>query len=720
MAKKVRRAAKVPKEQMVTVSICHDENGSAESLLQEVLEKSNFWKVIETIRASKKVSAEKFKVLIKPDLEIFDLDAPTGTDPRLVEYLIDQLFDKGYKNVFVGDGVGQADLWLDNREVIILADLLGYRFVTEKGNPYDILNLSEEIEENQFPKGDSLAGSGLSAHWLDADFRINFCKNKSDEENLFALGLHNLINILPLRAKDYHYRNRLNSGEVATSLLENTEVHFTIIDAFVSNHGSQGNRHANPLETHTLIAGNNLLLVDWVGALKMGLDPYVSKLNGPALRKIGLPEKYKIDGDLSNYPIWKSASPFLKASVNQRNEIPAINKLSKPWLQEVNTTLFPFKNIMDEQINEMLTPLIRDIDEHPLVHYVMIGLNYMLVNVYKMQQSWQILYDKDKLYRKKVNLGIDTKKYKAADFEAIENYILPLAQIVQNTPPDQNGIRWRYIDESVLFEYSKIIPVTFKKFVEKVDISRAVQMMYDNIGGARVPIKTDTQKRVVYQAERDIYLPQPNWMVLFGGKYIDVGKIEVMRYETNRQQIFWRTVNSQNNSADFDDGMVTFAKDPGGTKITIVARQKFALPIFWQVINMDYFPEMKNTLVSDSYVRFFSRTMANFEAVCEGRNTYIGKEFNEDYGEEGAFSKPLEAEQLKNIFSLVSGLVKKWMQRGNKDGGATSVEVDEHGYQHFQTNTQPKDAVRGFFDDLSKAVQKDVGLLSLPSKKDPS
>ena len=718
MAKRVAGVRK-RKELPTLVSICHSESADAKSLLTETLEKANFWKVLDYERAAQKIRKAKFSILIKPDLEVYDLDASTGTDPRLVEHLIDLLYEKGYSNIFVADAIGEADLWLENRDVIILADLIGYRFETENGNPYDNLNLSEDLKKNVFPKGDLLSKTSLSNHWLQANFRINFCKNKSDEEHLFALGLQNLMNILPLRAKKYHYRNRLKEAEVATSLLKNTNVHFTIIDAFISNHGSQGNRHSNPLETNTFIAGNNLLLADWVGALKMGLDPYASQLNGEALRKIGLPENYKIDGDLSVYPSWQSASPFLRESVRLRNDIPAINKLSKPWLQTVNTELFPFKNVMDEQVNALITPLIKDIDEHPLVHWVMIGLNYMLVNVQKMQEAWQILYDKDQLYRKKVGLGIDLKKYRDADFEAIENYILPLAQIVQHTPPDQNGIRWRYIDESVLFEYSKIIPVKYRDFIKKVDISRAVQMMYDNIGGARVPVKSDRQKRVIYQAERDIYLPQPNWMVLFGGKYIDVGKIEVMRYTGKKQQIFWRTVNSQNNSADFDDGMVTFEEDAGGTKITIVARQKFALPIFWQVFNMDYFPEVKDALVSDSYLRFFSRTMTNFEAVCEGRDTYIGKKFDENYGEDVAFSKPLEVEHLKNIFSLVAGFAKKWMQKNNKDSNI-EINTDEHGYRHFEANEKPNDIVRGFFSDLSNAVQKDIGLLSKPSKKNPS
>ncbi len=411
MAKRTAPSISKRNKKSTLVSVCQSETADAKSLLQAVLEKSNFWKVIESERSSKKIPKAKFSVLIKPDLEIYEQDATTGTDPRLVEHLIDLLFEKGYSNTFVADGVMQADLWLENRDPIILADLIGYRFETENGNSYDILNLSEEIVDHHFPAGDLLARTGLSKHWLDAHFRINFCKNKSDEENLFALGLHNLMNILPLRAKDYHYRNRLPVGEVATSLLQHTGVHFTIIDAFVSNHGSQGNRHSNPLETHTFIAGNNLLLVDWVGALKMGLDPYASKLNVHSLRKIGLPKNYKIEGDISTYSGWQSASPFLRESVRQRNEIPAINKLSKPWLQKVDTELFPFKNIMDEQINSILIPLIKDIDEHPLVHWVMIGLNYSLVNIYKMQQSWQILYDKDKLYRKKVALGIDLKQY---------------------------------------------------------------------------------------------------------------------------------------------------------------------------------------------------------------------------------------------------------------------------------------------------------------------
>ncbi|MCB0841093.1 MAG: DUF362 domain-containing protein, partial [Bacteroidetes bacterium] len=557
--------------------------------LEEALEKADFWEIIQEAWKSSKLAQKKFLILIKPDLNMFDIHSTTGTDPELVEHLIDLLCQKGFANIMVADSPGDADLWLENRDVLILADLLGYKFETPGQQPYDIVNLSENLIDDVFPKGDPLVGEEISEHWVKANFTINFAKNKSDEANLFSLCLNNLIHILPLRAKTYHYQHRFDPGEVATSLLTYVSADFNIIDAFISNHGSQGSRHSRPLETRTMIAGNHVLLCDWVGALKMGLDPYASNIHGAALKKSGLPENYQIKGDLNVYQGWEKISPFLRDSVLKRNSIPAIQKLSQPWLQEVNTEYFPFKQVYDEQINGIITPLIKDIDDHPVAHWMMIAINYLLVSISKAQKAWQVMYNKDQLYRKEVGLGVDLEKFADEDFEAVENYVRPFIQILQHTEPDRNGIKWRYIDESVLFEFSKILPVPYEDFIEKVEISQAVQMMYDNIGGLVVPVKKNQKGRVIHQAERDIYLPQPNWMILFDGKFIDVGKIECLKYKPDQREIWWRTVQSQNDSADFDDGMVRFAKDPGGTKITIIARQKFALPTFWKVVNMNFF-----------------------------------------------------------------------------------------------------------------------------------
>lgn len=704
----------------IRVSAVHSPTGEATALLEQLLTQSRFWEIIEAARVAQSMDPAEFSVLIKPDMEYFDQESTTGTDPKMVEHLVDLLADRGYVNVVIADGLGSADLWLENRDVIILADLAGYQFVTENGNDYDILNLSEEVIEGNFPAGSPLEGSGLSQHWQDAHFRINFCKNKSDEENGFALGLHNLVNILPLRDKRYHYQNRLRYEEVGAALLTATEVHFTIIDAFISNHGSQGTRYSNPLETRTFIGGNDVLLTDYVGAMKMGQDPYVSRLNAHALRTLQLPPIYELDGDLSTYVGWIAPSQLLRQSVYLRNQSLTLGTASVAWLQSVDTERFPFKHLLDEQINSMVTPLIQDMDAHPAVYWVLVGTNYLLAYFNRFVEGWQVMYAKDRLYRKETALGIDLKTVSSADFEAVESYVRPLAEFVKHAHPDANGLKWRYIDGSVLFEFSRILDIPYDDFIGKVEIAQAVQMVYDNIGGNQVPVKHDEQQRVIYQAERDIYLPQPNWMVLFGGKFIDVGKLEVVRYGDDQQQIFWRMVASENNSAQHDDGVITFERSGSGTKITIVARQQFELPQFWQLLPIDFFPKIKDALISDAYVQFFSKTVANFQSVYEGKSNYIGRTYDETTGESESDSHQMVSEQLENVLNMVANLVSKWFNPGKKTSGTPGGVPDEYGYTHFTADSAAgPDAIKGFFQELSGAVSKDsiLSLISKPSEK---
>jgi hypothetical protein len=182
--------------------------------------------------------------------------------------------------------------------------------------------------------------------------------------------------------------------------------------------------------------------------------------------------------------------------------------------------------------------------------------------------------------------------------------------------------------------------------------------MNDNIGGACAVMARDRQGRVTRQAERNLYLPQPNWMVLFGGGTIDVGKLELIRYETDRRQIFWRTVTSENRSALYDDGIVTFQKTgEGTTRVTIVARQEFTLPLFWRVVDIDHLPEIKDAIVSDAYTRFFSRTLANYEAAYEGRPVGIGREPDGERDEPGRQSGPSSGEQMGEVLFRVLGRI---------------------------------------------------------------
>ncbi len=709
-------------------------------LLETALELADFWPQLEQARRLADLTPADFHILIKPDMTFFDEGDPSGTDPQLVEHLINLLHEHSYSRVVVAEGRNSFDLWLENREVAILADMAGYRYVTEQGYDYDIIDLSEEIIDVPFPPGSVLCGTGLAQPWLEAHYRISFAKNKTDEENFYALGLYNLLGVLPLRDKDYHYRHRLKPGDVCLELLRQTPVHFSLIDAFISNHGSGGVRVARPLITNTIIAGDNLLLTDWAATLKMGLDPFVSTINALALRRLGLPPDYRIEGDLTHYEGWRNISPLLADSVRRRNQRPDVSRLIIPWLQVVNQVLFPFKEVLNEQVNRFASKYFANIDDNPLAFWGLVGLNYALGAVQQNLETYQIFYDKDRLRWQEAPLNFDPPDYSLADYEAIVAYLSPLVGLVGQLPADTNGLRWRYLEQSVIFEFSRLIPVPYDDFVARVDISKSIQFMNDYIGGVAVPIARDEQGRVTHQAERNLYLPQPNYLVLYEGQIIDVTKLEYIVYGQDEQRIFWKTLKSENDSAVYDDGIVTFARtDAGETQVTIFGRQLFNLPPFWQMVNLDLYPPLKDFLVAHAYTTFFSQTMANFEAKCEGRQIRIGRPWHPQQGEMGAeTAEPPPTVKIVKIIEKASEVLKQ-----NWQGDLTGVlsgerkldaagEVDAHGFVHFSGNpangtvrdspqteqqpfdiervfTQMADEARRFWADVLVAMEKDTG-----------
>ncbi len=147
-------------------------------------------------------------MVIKPELAGYTAASPLTTDPSLVEVLIDFLCDRGFVDVAVVGAADTSALWADNRDLHALSDLLGYQFVTPQKRTYDIVDLADAVDETVFPLGSALHGTGISRTWIDADIRIVFAKNRTDEEAGYALGLDTLIGVLPLADKTLHYRRR--------------------------------------------------------------------------------------------------------------------------------------------------------------------------------------------------------------------------------------------------------------------------------------------------------------------------------------------------------------------------------------------------------------------------------------------------------------------------------------------------------------------------------
>ncbi len=667
------------------VAVVTDANAGA--ALARALRLCRFWERVELACRAARVTRARCRIIIKPDLVFYDEHSPTGTDPALVEALIDLLYKRGYRQVTVAAARDESGMWLENRDPLALAELGGYRFRTAAGRNYEVADLSEDLVEAGFPPESVLAGSPIGRAWRDAHFRISFAKVKTDDEHGCLLGAESLCDILPLRDKNYHYRHRLRLPDVSLALLATLPCHFALLDAIRCSHGQLGSRHPRPFQANTIIASDSLLLADWAATRKMGLDPAASPVNAAALAALGLPTRYRLMGSLDAWEGWINVSPALLLSTRARNRSLAASRAFKPWLTSTNPELFPFRDPVDKRLNEACAGLRRRI-ETPAVQWALAALNGAVAQSHRAAEAVRTLAAKDRLTRVALPLGLDLRRLRRQDFEAVEGYIAPLSRRLRAAPRRDREFRMVKLGDSILFEFTRQIPVAYRDFVARVDITQAVSFMNDYLGGTRVPAARDSIGRIVHQAERNVYLPQPNYLVLSGGEPIDVTKLELMRYHPTAQRIYWRTVKSENGSATFDDGSVEFRRAGSATRVTVLGRQQFTLPWIWRAIRLDLWPELYDALADHAYRTFFAQTLANFEAAYEGRDFRIGladdARAGEDGGQDelpaarlGALARRAgdAAQRLKlNVPAIIAAVAK---------GRITApTQLDEDGFRH--------------------------------------
>jgi hypothetical protein len=228
-----------------------------------------------------------------------------------------------------------------------------------------------------------------------------------------------------------------------------------------------------------------------------------------------------------------------------------------------------------------------------------------------------------------------------------------------------------------VFEVSRVVAADFKEFTARVDVAAGISLMADYLGGRRVEVPGSADPSRTRQAERNLYLPQPNYLAAWGGQPIDVCKIELVERLSDRHRLLWRTVSSPNGSADYDDGTLTFARAPAGTLVTVRGRQLFTLPPSWSTIDLAALPEVRSPLLEDAYRRFFTTTFDNLEACFEGREFRIGRPPPSPHD-------PLLTESLH----LVLEVAGDWLgqrQPGGSDAPAPTVpDVDAHGFTHVR------------------------------------
>lgn len=291
----------IKSEKMASVAAIKDPDRL--QALSQALDSTGFFDLLDRTQRDSGKSKEDFSIIIKPNFSfMYSLaDVSTFTDPRLVEHLVDQIFNRGYRKVAVAEAQSTYASFFTNRDVPTLA-----RYIGLMGRNYSIIDLSEGTVPHDY--GRTLGQHEVHPAWRDADFRISFAKNKTHSYAFYTLAIKNIYGALPRQNKfrEYHCNKDLGIYAPAIDYLEAFPVHYALIDAYISADGPFGIfADVEPNFTSTIIAGDDIVAVDWVGASKMGYDPMISDYMKLAVERFGKPH-IRLVGDHSTYSNWRN------------------------------------------------------------------------------------------------------------------------------------------------------------------------------------------------------------------------------------------------------------------------------------------------------------------------------------------------------------------------------------------------------------------------------
>jgi cholesterol oxidase len=276
--------------------------------LDVALDRSGFDAAVDRALAASGKTRDAFAIVIKPNFmfSYSRLDTSTYTDPILVARLVERLKNRGFTNIKVVEAQSTYGQFFENRGVVQVAQHLGYDRV---GCP--IVDMTEESAGRNVDFPPPLGPHPVSPTWAGADFRVSFAKNKTHCYAYYTLTLKNIYGTLclPNKFKEYHCERGIY--EPTIQYLKAYPVHFGIVDAWASADGPFGVFACPaPKETRRVIAGEDLVAVDWVGASMMGLDPRISPYMRLAVDAFGKP-RIRLDGEAKPYRPWVNVPPAL-------------------------------------------------------------------------------------------------------------------------------------------------------------------------------------------------------------------------------------------------------------------------------------------------------------------------------------------------------------------------------------------------------------------------
>lgn len=550
------------------------------------------------------------------------LSAPSPASADIIHAVVDGLIDSGCREVTVGTMLRSRDRDRGHRSVSGLAHLAGLTGRTPRGRTYDVADLADDTIAAPVPATSVLDGQRVSRLWAVTDTRVVVGRAVTDLLESYAGCLDTLagtcVEVPGAEAAD-----------VVVGLLRALPPALSVVDATVTSDGADGARLPHPTATDTVVVSTDALLADCTLAALLGDDRSSSRLIGRALAELGTPTG-PVDGDLTPFEGISRAHPLARAAARRST---AGHRLERVLLAAVggpDEGALPPDPVLSA-VRAVLTPAVAAAAD-PVGQAALVGLLAAIGSATEAGRGWAVGLDKDRVERRVVPLGFDPADHANEAYDGLPGFFAPFDAVIDALPdPGPEDMRWCLVDGATVFEVSRDIAAGFDDFVARVDVAAGISLMADYIGGRRVQVgPPDQQTRPgavipTRQAERNLYLPQPNYLAVWGGEPIDVCKIELVEREPDEHRLRWRTVDSPNGSATYDDGTLTFTRTSAGVRATVRGRQLFTLPPAWATVDLTAMPEVRAPLLEEAYRRFFTTTFDNLEACYEGREFRIGR-----------------------------------------------------------------------------------------------
>ena len=200
------------------------------------------------------------KVLLKPNVGVADLPE-TGkvTDPKIVLAAAEAAISAGASEVWVAES---SVIGIDTGKAFTAA---GYDLLkgVEKISLIDLKK--EKVRQVNIPDGKNMKSVYVFERVFQADVIINMPKMKTIASSVISMGMKNLKGLIRDDSKkECHYTNL---HEAIAGINKIIKPHLTIID------GTVGRSLFEPIEHGILLAGEDIVALDTVGAICAGVAP---------------------------------------------------------------------------------------------------------------------------------------------------------------------------------------------------------------------------------------------------------------------------------------------------------------------------------------------------------------------------------------------------------------------------------------------------------------